>query len=124
MTKYGNFFPSLVSPTILEPPENLTVVQPQSATFLCNATARPRPEITWWRMGSQLMEQTGVTEIITSTFGEREIVSNLTIIMADSSDAGRYACNATNVAGQDTAAAELTVHGKSPWLAGPPYRCR
>ena len=33
-----------VIPTILEPPENLTVVQPHSATFLCNATARPRPE--------------------------------------------------------------------------------
>ena len=88
------------------------MVQPQSATFLCNATARPRPEITWWRMGSQLMEQPGVIEISISTFGEREILSNLTIIMADPSDAGGYTCNATNVAGQDTAAAELTVHGK------------
>ena len=39
-------------------------------------------------------------------------MSNLTIIMADPSDAGGYACNATNVVGQDTAAAELTVHGK------------
>ena len=104
--------PHLVAPTILEPPENLTVVQPQSATFLCNATARPRPEITWWRMGSQLMEQPGVIEISTSTFGEREIVSNLTIIMADPSDAGGYVCNATNAAGQDTVAAELTVHGR------------
>ena len=63
-------------------------------------------------MGSQLMEQPGVIEINTSTFGEREIVSNLTIIMADPSDAGEYACNATNAAGQDTATAELTVHGK------------
>ena len=112
MTKYGNFFPPLVAPTILESPENLTVVQPQSATFLCNATARPRAEITWWRMGRQLIEQPGVTEISTITFGEREIVSNLTIIMADPSDAGGYTCNATNAAGQDTTAAELTVHGK------------
>jgi len=31
------------------------------------------------------MEQPGVIEISTSTFGEREIVSNLTIIMADPS---------------------------------------
>ena len=105
-----------VAPTILELPENLTVVQPQSATFLCNATARPRPEITWWRMGRQLVEQPEVIEISTSTFGEREIVSNLTIIMADPSDAGGYVCNATNVAGQDTAAAELSVHGKEPSL--------
>ena len=113
-----NILPLLVAPTILEPPENRTVVQPRSATFLCNATARPRPEITWWRMGSQLMEQPGVIEISTSTFGEREIVSNLTIIMADPSDGGGYACNATNVVGQDTAAVELTVHGKSTWLPG------
>ena len=88
------------------------MVQPQSATFLCNVTAQPRPEITWWRMGRQLVEQPGVIKISNSTFGEREIVSNLTIIMADPSDAGRYACNATNAAGQDTAAAELIVHGK------------
>ena len=53
-------------------------------------------------------------EIINSTFEEREIVSNLTIIMADPSDAGGYVCMATNVAGQDTVVAELTVHGK--WL--------
>ena len=68
------------------------------------------------------MEQPGVIEIGTSTFGEREIVSNLTIIMADPSDAGGYACMATNVAGQDTAAAELTVHGK--WLILKKKRCQ
>ena len=63
-------------------------------------------------MGHQLMEQPGVIEISTSISGEREILSNLTIIMADPSDAGGYVCKATNVAGQDTVAAELTVHGK------------
>ena len=109
-----NLLPLLVAPTILEPPVNLTVVQPHSATFVCNATARPRPEITWWRMGSQLMEQPGVIEISDSTFGEREIVSNLTIIMADPSDAGGYICMATNVVGQNTIVAQLYVHGENP----------
>ena len=51
-------------------------------------------------------------EISNSTFGESEILSNLTIIMADPSDAGGYICMTTNVVGQDTAAADLTVHGK------------
>jgi len=101
-----------VAPTILEPPENLTVVHPQSATFLCNATARPRPQITWWRMGSQLMELPGVTEINSYTYGERGSLSTLNITMADPSDAGGYVCMATNVAGRDTSAVELTVHGK------------
>ena len=61
-------------------------------------------------------------EISSITFGEREIVSTLIIIMADPSDAGRYVCNATNVVGQDTAAAELTVHGKEPSLVFLLYR--
>ena len=64
-------------------------------------------------MGNQLMAQTNTIEISSDNFGEREIVSNLTIVMADPSDAGGYVCQATNVAGQDNATAELTVHGKS-----------
>ena len=63
-------------------------------------------------MGSQLVGQPGVSEISADTFGEIGILSNLTIIMADPSDAGEYMCMATNIVGQDTAAAELTVHGK------------
>ena len=58
------------------------------------------------------MDEPGVIEISNSTFGERMIVSNLIIVTSDPSDAGGYICMATNVAGQDTAVAELTVHGK------------
>ena len=105
----------LVAPTILEPPENLTVVRPQSATFLCNASARPRPQITWWRMGNLLMEQSEMIDISYNIF-EESILSTLTIIMANPSHAGGYVCMATNTAGQATAFAELTVHGKCPSL--------
>jgi len=59
------------------------------------------------------MTQANTIEISSDHFGEREIVSNLTIVMADPSDAGGYVCLATNVAGQDNTTAELTVHGKS-----------
>ena len=109
----GTYYLNLLdAPMILQPLENLTVVHPQSATFLCNATAHPSPLITWWRMGIQLVEQAGVVEISNVIFGEGEVLSNLTIIMVDPSDAGMYVCMATNVAGQDTTAVELTVHGK------------
>ena len=64
-------------------------------------------------MGNQLMTETNTIEISSDDFGEREIVSNLTIVMAAPSDTGGYVCQATNVAGQDNATAELTVHGKS-----------
>jgi len=66
-------------------------------------------------MGNQLMAQANAIGISSDNFGEREIVSNLTIVMADPSDAqpGVYVCIATNEPGQDTASAELTVHGKN-----------
>ena len=38
-------FPCAVAPQIIEPPDNLTVVELQNATFTCLATGRPRPEI-------------------------------------------------------------------------------
>ena len=63
-------------------------------------------------MGNQLLEQPRAIEINAESFGEMTVVSNLTIIMADPSDASGYICMATNIAGQDTAAAELTVHGR------------
>ena len=53
-----------------------------------------------------------MTEINSYTYGERGSLSTLNITMADRSDAGGYVCMATNVAGRDTSAVELTVHGK------------
>ena len=64
-------------------------------------------------MGNQLMTQANTIEISSDNFGEREIVSNLTILMTNPSDAGGYVCLATNAAGQDCTTAELIVHGKS-----------
>ena len=61
----------------------------------------------------QLLPVDNAIEISMDTSGEREILSNLTIIMANPSDAqpGMYVCIATNEPGQDTASAELIVHG-------------
>ena len=64
-------------------------------------------------MGNPLVTQANTIEISSDNFGEREIVSNLTIVMANPCDAGGYVCLATNVAGQDNTTSELTVHGKS-----------
>ena len=64
-------------------------------------------------MGNQLMAQANTIEISSNNLAEGKTVSNLTIVMADPSDAGGYICLATNPAGQDNATAELTVYGKS-----------
>jgi len=59
------------------------------------------------------MAQANTIEISSNNLAEGKTVSNLTIVMADPSDAGGYVCLATNPAGQDNATAQLTVHGKS-----------
>ena len=113
---YDKYLPT-VAPEITDAPDNLTVVQPQDATFSCNATARPRPNITWWRVEdgsmSQVMAVDGEYIIEEANFGERVRSSTLTIVDAEPNDTGEYACLAQNIVpGDDIEFANLTVHGK------------
>ena len=73
----------------LTPPEDLTVVTPEDATFFCEATARPGPDITWWRVETngnrtQLMNRTSYT-IEDGTTGERTRNSTLVVVEVESS---------------------------------------
>ena len=106
-----------MAPTILSlEPRALTVVQFEEAVFTCNATARPRPTITWFRVAAD-GNQTNVaeldrTEVKPTEIGERELSSELTISNAQPSDAGSYTCQADNVVSSVDESAVLTVHGK------------
>ena len=67
------------------------------------------------RVSFKLIPLDHVIEINNANFGERTMLSNLTIVMAGSSDSEPHTvfiCIATSDAGQDTATAELTVHGE------------
>ena len=100
---------------ILTPPENLTVVAPEDATFFCEATARPGPTITWWRVeeGAHVQLFDGIDyTIVEGVTGERIRNSTLTVVGTEPSDALNYLCRASNIAGMVEAAAELTVHGE------------
>ena len=87
--------------------------------FICNATARPRPIITWWRANSsggiinQVLNDMNKNIIESEPYGEeRGQLSTLTILVVQPSDAGMYLCQAENQAGTAEASASLTVHGK------------
>ena len=108
-----------VAPVILIPPEDLTVVSPEDATFFCQATARPGPTMTWWRVEedgnlNQIMEATGIYDIVTTEMGERIRNSTLVVIGSLPSDTGTYLCQAGNVVAMDSATANLTIYGKTP----------
>ena len=110
----NNVFFSTVAPQILDPPDDLTVVKPQDATFSCLATGRPRPSIVWTRLSdmTQLQSSSGVYRIEEQEIGDRERRSNLTVLGTQPSDASGYVCVAVNEPGTDREQATLTVHGK------------
>ncbi len=109
---------SPVASVIITPPNDTIVVQPDNATFICEATARPRPSMFWRRVsedGTQSMLMTGDKYIIdsTQTFGDRERRSVLTVVETYPEDAGGFVCLAVNEAGNAEDTAELTIYGKS-----------
>ena len=107
-------FSLTVAPQILDPPNDLTVVEPQDATFSCLATGRPRPDIVWTRLSDvvQLQNQSVDVMIEEQEIGDRERRSMLTILGTQPSDAGGYACVAMNEPGSVMLQATLTVHGE------------
>ena len=93
------------------------MVQAEDATFTCVATARPRPNITWWRVDSngsltQVMEEANVTSITEMMSGERVLMSNLTIVKVEACDAGSYTCVAENEVASVNQTGSLSVLGK------------
>ena len=98
-------------------PLQLTVTEPDSATFTCNATARPRPTITWYTddgSGNRTLLVDGTNDVKIMELqetGERALFSTLTISPTAPSDATDYVCVAENVVNTDEMTSNLTVYG-------------
>ena len=88
----------LVPPSIISPPMNATVALGESVNFTCTATAQPLPIISWWRVdninGTRTQINTTISgyNVIASVIEERQVVSTLTILEVELSDAGEYVC--------------------------------
>ena len=115
------FYCLTVAPVITAPPTNLTVISPDSTTFNCTATAKPRAIIQWTRNGNVLNFAMGKFTITDSTQGDCIITnppsdcmttSRLDIADTIPNDSGEYVCTVINVVGNDTASPSLTVYGK------------
>ncbi|XP_048080805.2 hemicentin-1 isoform X4 [Ursus arctos] len=89
--------------------ENVKVKEKQSVTLTCEVTGTPVPEITWHKDG-QLLQEDDTHHIMS---GGRF----LKIINAQVSHTGRYACLASNTAGDKSKSFSLNVL-VSPTIAG------
>ena len=122
----------------LEPSPLLVVNQSDSATFMCNATGIPAPDIRWFRgteelivagSGEMMLNPEDLTSRISIVEPEGtnfftpngyvpSVVSNLMITTTVGSDSGEYSCNASNLVGtsmtpaEDGETVELFVQGR------------
>ena len=110
---------SAVVPVITLEPDDVKTVEGMSVTFLCAATGRPRPTITWYTYdGNSTKEVNSASDVrVTVTdeeMGDREGMSYLTLRSVLPSDAADYICHADNGVGNGrvSRSATLTVNGK------------
>ena len=93
----------LVLPELTISPVNLTISKGQIAVFQCQATGFPTPNITWYySINNQLkeLEDSRVFVSLLNTLYIRETVVN---------DSGTYVCIASNIVGEISSSATLTV---------------
>ena len=107
----------LVAPEITSDPDTVEILEGMSATFLCAATGRPRPTITWYRTvgDSDAQERVNVSDVRVTVMenqnGDRELMSNLTVTNVLPSDAATYVCFAENIVDVAMSNDTLTVNG-------------
>ena len=88
--------------------------------FECQASALPRPEISWEYYNPVSMTTTTtasdfanyVVAEVNDINDERLLTSTLTVLATDTADFGTYRCVATNVVAMASISATLTIHGK------------
>jgi len=102
------------------PPVNQTVSMSAdlvNTTFVCSATGYPRPNIHWMKDGFIIIDNNRYQVTSESMPEDCPIIigcqtaSSLLIIDTKIYDSGQYTCIASNVAGNDTKMAGLTVNG-------------
>ena len=92
---------SIEKPKITSRPSNLTVKKGTSATFYCQATGYPIPELKWSLNGKAAGEKGNRIKVIQNT--------GLEISAVKESDGGEVTCVAENILGRESSNASLNV---------------
>ena len=94
-------------PEFIEQPQDVNVVEGQTATIVCEVTAAPNASFSWEKDGTPI--QLGQKIRLDSPTPEE---GNLVISNVNLSDVGSYSCNASNKHGFVSASAMLDVQGR------------
>ena len=110
--KNYNYIFYLVTPNITSEVLDRTITEEETVSFTCQATGEPLPNVSWFFNGVPVNNETNMDKYyITQSSINITITTTLTIMSVDSSDAGTYTCNATNVVSSDISSGILTVNG-------------
>uniref|UniRef100_A0A3B4Z1V9 Hemicentin-1 n=1 Tax=Stegastes partitus TaxID=144197 RepID=A0A3B4Z1V9_9TELE len=74
-----------------ETPGNVSVVQSQPTSLVCDITGSPTPVITWYKDGTPVVASSGVQIL--------DMGKTLRLLKAEIADGGGYSCKAINIAG-------------------------
>ena len=115
--------PSPAPPTITDPQGDVTVDEGDVISVKCTARGFPVPSFVWLQGTTELFDSFPSITIVTPPFvpdaeGFRVVTSTLEISSANRSDAGSYACVASNnepgvVNGEDRSDFTITVNCES-----------
>lgn len=99
---------SVNEPEFLQELRNLEVTADDLVYMTIKASGTPEPEITWYKNGELLKEDTRVKFIKDSDPGGCSLLINKAVL----EDGGRYRCVASNMGGSVACQARLSVKGK------------
>ena len=88
-----------VAPFVIKAPDNVTVDRGQDARFSCVMGGLPSPQIKWVREG-------GAVSYVSAA---EEDAAVLRIKNVSETEAGRYVCEAENIAGETSVGASLSI---------------
>ncbi|XP_068728171.1 inactive tyrosine-protein kinase transmembrane receptor ROR1-like isoform X3 [Montipora capricornis] len=93
------------APAFDRPLNNETVSKGGRATFKCYASGNPLPDITWYKHGKPIPDESGLYIVARRSWGARLRIREVTL-----NDAGAYLCVANNSEGTASAEAFLVVN--------------
>ena len=103
----------LVSPKIILQLTDVLANETNNVQFVCQAIGVPFPYIRWYFNGVMVnLSDSSKYNSSSMYLNESIIKSTLNIINVESSDVGRYTCEAANIIGSDRSSGILTVNSK------------